>query len=183
MSRQRYADAFDAQTRRTEVAASSLLLSSLELGDRQVYEPYIRALLGTASHFYKVAHGGSTYCAVAALSLMARSRTMAKYYYYGPNQISNPRRFLLRTEPNIKFQTFFIRVGLLCRRGAVAHGKVAGSYLRLIDSCITQRKAQGPSGTCNESKEEAGGSTYCAVAALSLMARFFFFITLKPRVG
>ena len=30
----------------------------------------------------------------------------------------------------------------------------AGSYLRLIDFCITQLKAQGPSRTCNESKEE-----------------------------
>jgi len=30
----------------------------------------------------------------------------------------------------------------------------AGSYLRLIDSCITQLKAQGPFRTCNESKEE-----------------------------
>ena len=30
----------------------------------------------------------------------------------------------------------------------------AGSYLRLIDSFITQLKAQGPSRTCNESKEE-----------------------------
>ena len=29
-----------------------------------------------------------------------------------------------------------------------------GSYLRLIDSCITQLKAQGPSRTWNESKEE-----------------------------
>ena len=29
----------------------SLLLSGLELGDAQVYEPYIRALLGTAAHF------------------------------------------------------------------------------------------------------------------------------------
>ena len=29
-------------------------------------------------------------------------------------------------------------------------------YLRLIDSCITQLKAQGPSRTCNESKEEEG---------------------------
>ena len=29
-----------------------------------------------------------------------------------------------------------------------------GSYLRPIDSCITQLKAQGPIGTCNESKEE-----------------------------
>ena len=33
-------------------------------------------------------------------------------------------------------------------------GSEAGSYLRLIDSCITQRKAQGRSRTCNESKEE-----------------------------
>jgi len=31
----------------------------------------------------------------------------------------------------------------------------AGSYLRLTDSCITQLEAQGPSRTCNESKEEA----------------------------
>ena len=30
----------------------------------------------------------------------------------------------------------------------------AGSYLRLIDSCITQRKAQGPSRTCDESNED-----------------------------
>ena len=30
----------------------------------------------------------------------------------------------------------------------------AGSYLRLIDSCIPQLKAQGPSRTCYESKEE-----------------------------
>ena len=29
-----------------------------------------------------------------------------------------------------------------------------GAYLRLIDSCITQLKAQGPSRTCNESTEE-----------------------------
>ena len=33
-------------------------------------------------------------------------------------------------------------------------GTEAVSYLRLIDSCITQLKAQGPSRTCNESKEE-----------------------------
>jgi len=32
------------------------------------------------------------------------------------------------------------------------------SYLRLIDSCITQLKAQRPSRTCNESKEEARGT-------------------------
>ena len=29
-----------------------------------------------------------------------------------------------------------------------------GVYLRLIDSCITQLKAQGPSRTCTESKGE-----------------------------
>ena len=36
----------------------------------------------------------------------------------------------------------------------VSWGIEAGSYLRLIDSCIPQLKAQGPSRTCNESKEE-----------------------------
>ena len=30
----------------------------------------------------------------------------------------------------------------------------AGSYLRLIDSCITRLKSHGPSRTCDESKEE-----------------------------
>ena len=33
-------------------------------------------------------------------------------------------------------------------------GSEAGSYLRCIDSCITQLKAQGPARTCSESKEE-----------------------------
>ena len=33
-------------------------------------------------------------------------------------------------------------------------GTEAGSYLRPVDSFITQLKAQGPSRTCNESKEE-----------------------------
>ena len=37
---------------------------------------------------------------------------------------------------------------------APAPAKEAGSHLRLIDSCITQLKAQGNSRTCNESKEE-----------------------------
>jgi len=31
---------------------------------------------------------------------------------------------------------------------------LSGTYLRRIDSCITQLKAQGPFMTCNESKEE-----------------------------
>ena len=37
-------------------------------------------------------------------------------------------------------------------------GTEAGSCLRLIDSCITPLKAQGPSRTCNESKEEEEAS-------------------------
>ena len=36
------------------VLLSSVLLSSLELSDTQVYEPSIRALLGIASHFCEV---------------------------------------------------------------------------------------------------------------------------------
>jgi len=58
-------------------------------------------------------------------------------------------------------------------------GSEAGSCLRLIDSRVTQLKAPGPSRTCNESKEEACGST---LRLLSLRGLFFFFITLKPRV-
>jgi len=38
-----------------KISSSSLLLSSLELSDTKVYEPCIRALLGTASHFCQVA--------------------------------------------------------------------------------------------------------------------------------
>jgi len=34
--------------------SSSLLLSSLELSDTKVYEPYIRARLGTAAHLCEV---------------------------------------------------------------------------------------------------------------------------------
>ena len=43
-----------------------------------------------------------------------------------------------------------------------------GSYLRLVDVCITQLKAQGPSKTCNESKEaeEEGGPLFGPAAHL-----------------
>jgi len=43
-----------------------------------------------------------------------------------------------------------------CSRRARISGSEAGSYLRLIDSCITQLKVQGLSRNCNESKEEGG---------------------------
>ena len=50
--------------------------------------------------------------------------------------------------------------------------------MRLIDSCITQRKALGPSRTCNESKEEEGtrfgkagvGSEHLAAALVAIAA-------------
>ena len=93
----------------------SVLLSSLELSDAKVYEPQIRALLGTASHF----------CEAVVLKL----RTVKNI---GPSDwIRAPGWFVASI-----------------RQGS------AGSYLRLTDSCITQLKAQGPSKTCNESKEE-----------------------------
>ena len=40
-----------------EVFFSSLLLSSLELSDTKVYEPYIQALLGTAARFCQAVGG------------------------------------------------------------------------------------------------------------------------------
>ena len=44
------------------------------------------------------------------------------------------------------------RVGV--KESGLCSGSEAGSYLRLIDSCITQLKAPGPSRTCNEIREE-----------------------------
>jgi len=48
-------------------------------------------------------------------------------------------------------------------------GSEAGSYLRLRDSCITQIKAQGPSRTCNESKEEEEEGLVEAVIVIALL--------------
>jgi len=49
------------------------------------------------------------------------------------------------------------------RRGGcdLQGGSEAGSYVRLIDSCITQRKAQRPFRTCNESKEATSKGGPC----------------------
>jgi len=59
---------------------------------------------------------------------------------------------------------------------ARAGGSEAGSYLRRMDSRITRLTAQGPSGTCNESKEaedvivsgkdRAGGDAATIVTAM-----------------
>ena len=48
-------------------SSDSLLLSSLEMSDTDVYEPSIRARLGTAAHFCQVL--------VLKLPILARSQT------------------------------------------------------------------------------------------------------------
>ena len=62
------------------------------------------------------------------------------------------------------YMYMYIHILLAVERGAIG-GRVhlvtkAGSYLRLIDSCITQLKAQGPCRTCNASKEEEEVCTF-----------------------
>ena len=49
-------------------------------------------------------------------------------------------------------------------------GCEASSYLRRIDSCITQLKAQGPSRTCNESKDDDddGACEQCGAPGVSV---------------
>ena len=66
-------------------------------------------------------------------------------------------------------------------QGLVVRGRVseshtirvteAGSYLRLIEICITQLKAQGPSRTCNESKEEEADTIRVAHGAEAQVRR------------
>jgi len=55
---------------------------------------------------------------------------------------------------DVELEAEDVETHALARDDVVADHLQAGSYLRLIDSCITQLQAQGPSRTCNESKEE-----------------------------
>ena len=48
-----------------------------------------------------------------------------------------------------------------------ANNTETGSYLRLIDLCITQLKAQGPSRTCNESKEQGDNPQASRASAIT----------------
>ena len=54
----------------------------------------------------------------------------------------------------------------------------AGSYLRLIDICITQLKAQGHSRTCNESKEDENkclrSSKILRLESMALSSQVFY---------
>ena len=45
-------------------------------------------------------------------------------------------------------------VRVVLRWAGVIQSAQHRQHVRLMDSCITQLKAQGPSRTCNESKEE-----------------------------
>jgi len=101
------------------------------LRDTQDYEHSIRALLGTASHF----------CEVLVLKLRTGGLDGSK----------------CRVVPGWKFAGLMSGGGGRVRNfdfTEMCCGTEAGSYLRLVDSCITQLKAQGPSRTCHESKEE-----------------------------
>jgi len=58
------------------------------------------------------------------------------------------------TKETIHLPLACLQGGFRVQRGELTGIRLSGSYLRLIDSCITQLKAQGPSRTCNESKAE-----------------------------
>ena len=55
-------------------SSSSLLLSSLELSDTKVYQPLVRALLGTAAHFCQVVGSGAAGGGGSMHALAARNR-------------------------------------------------------------------------------------------------------------
>ena len=52
-------------------------------------------------------------------------------------------------------------------------GSEAGSCFRLIDSCVTQLKAQGPSRTCTESKDEEEEEEDVDCDTLTYRAEYF----------
>ena len=168
----RLLDGREAQALRTVAAqvSSSLSLLSLELSDTQVYEPWIRALLGTASHFCEVvvthtrARVGHTQASVGHTHASVRHTQSLRTV--GAQVPGTPRRVLdtpgrvfgipgrvLHVSPSV-WENHVATLRTVAARVHTYPGTEAGSYLRLIDSWITQLKAQGPSRTCNESKEE-----------------------------
>ena len=69
-------------------------------------------------------------------------------------------------------------VGFRDQGTEMCSGSEAGSYLRLIDSCITPLKAQGPSKTCIESKQEEE-----EVEGLGVLVWTFAFPTIGMRIS
>ena len=80
-------------SRASSYTSSSLLLSSLELSDTQVYEPQIRALLGTAAHFCPSSHTrhATDYRQqyIHTPTPAPASRTDCRHHYRGPSLIRN----------------------------------------------------------------------------------------------
>ena len=62
-------------------------------------------------------------------------------------------------------------------------GSEVGSYLRLIDSCITQLKAHGPSRACNESKEDEEETPIATACSVRQEARSKHQATLEATQG
>ena len=81
-------------------SSSSSLLSRLELSDTKVYEPWIRALLGTVSHF----------CEVLVLKL--RNVLMTNVIRMGPLFFGNPRSKIVGHNPNPESYSVVMQNGL-----------------------------------------------------------------------
>ena len=65
-----------------------------------------------------------------------------------------PASWRRRAKARVSSREDLIRIFAHTGIGRFSCGSEEGSYLRFIDSCITQLKAQGPSRNYNESKEE-----------------------------
>ena len=74
------------------VTSSPLELSSLELSDTQIYEPYVRALLGTASYFCEIVVLELIVWTMTSLAVSRRWRAMALAtpYSFSPILFSPP---------------------------------------------------------------------------------------------
>jgi len=111
------------ETRHAHPSSSSLLLSSLELSDTKVYEPQIRALLGTALHF----------CEVIVLKLRTAPIGTA-------HPLPAPEASGLTASPYTRKVDTCVYYPET-RNPKSATRNPLHSYLRLIDFCITQLQA------------------------------------------
>jgi len=95
-----------------------------------------------------------------------------------PDVLQGSRKALVETLPFLASQIHPLHLQVLLGTALnltttslqMCSGSEAGSYLRLIDSCITQIKAQGPSRTCNESKEKEEASRKALAETLPFLA-------------
>ena len=122
-----------ASSRRRTLA--SLLLSSLEMSDTTIYEPYLRALLGTASHFCEVV-------ILKSRAVQAAHATHCATHCTPCRPLIGAFSGWIRTPPPTGAEgaqlpssmQFPIREQML---RSIAKQFQEGSYLRLIDFCIS----------------------------------------------